>query len=71
MSLEAGRQLLKRLHMAVAACPLHFRDELLSVTCSAGTIAFEGNEAGEMVLERAGQVLYRAKRVGRDRLGVA
>ncbi|MDX4007855.1 diguanylate cyclase, partial [Pseudomonas aeruginosa] len=43
----------------------------LSITCSAGITAFEGNEAGEVVFERADQALYRAKRAGRDRLEVA
>ncbi len=70
-SLEAGRQLLERLRAAIAACPFHFKGEPLSITCSAGITAFEGNEAGEAVFERADQALYRAKRAGRDRLEVA
>ncbi len=70
-SLEAGRQLLERLRAAIAACPFHFKGEPLSITCSAGITAFEGNEAGEVVFERADQALYRAKRAGRDRLEVA
>ncbi|MCO3640002.1 diguanylate cyclase [Pseudomonas aeruginosa] len=69
--LEAGRQLLERLRAAIAACPFHFKGEPLSITCSAGITAFEGNEAGEVVFERADQALYRAKRAGRDRLEVA
>ncbi|HIE1810477.1 TPA: diguanylate cyclase [Pseudomonas aeruginosa] len=70
-SLEAGRQLLERLRAAIAACPFHFKGEPLSITCSAGITAFEGNEASEAVFERADQALYRAKRAGRDRLEVA
>ncbi|MEG6666961.1 diguanylate cyclase, partial [Pseudomonas aeruginosa] len=59
------------LRAAIAAGPFQLKGEPRSITCSPGITAFEGNEAGEVVFDRADQALYRAKRAGRDRLELA
>jgi diguanylate cyclase (GGDEF)-like protein/PAS domain S-box-containing protein len=41
-----------------------------AATCSMGVAMWDGEETGDYFLQRADEALYRAKREGRDRLGV-
>ncbi|GGJ96005.1 GGDEF domain-containing protein [Pseudomonas matsuisoli] len=67
-SLAAGQQLLDDLRGKIAACPFHFKGQPVSITFSAGVVAFEGEDSAEAAFDRADQALYRAKRAGRNRV---
>ncbi|UTW06033.1 diguanylate cyclase [Pseudomonas benzenivorans] len=66
--LEGGLQLLETLREGIESCPFHFRGERVSISLSAGISAFAEGEHSDLVLERADQALYRAKRGGRNRV---
>jgi len=72
-SIEVAQQRAERIRQAVHALRVeHLGRELPAVTVSIGVATYrrEG-DSGEQLLRRADEALYRAKRVGRDRVEVA
>jgi diguanylate cyclase len=64
----AGMKLLEHLRASIEACPFHFKGERVTVTISMGLAAFKPGEHSDLVLKRADQALYRAKKAGRNRV---
>ncbi len=65
-SLEAAREVLERIRLAIVEMRLDFEGQKLSITVSAGVVAVETGEPFETALARADAALYRAKGAGRN-----
>jgi len=68
---EAAAAAMERVRWQVAQLPFHFRDQSIRVTVSMGICEFADGCSVADVFECADQALYRAKRLGRDRVEVA
>ncbi|WP_255437512.1 GGDEF domain-containing protein [Comamonas flocculans] len=69
---EQGRRLLERLRAAVADAALTLEGGVrVAVTVSIGVALLGGDEACGALLKRSDDALYRAKRLGRDRIACA
>lgn len=67
-ALADGLILLERLRSTIEQCPFHFKGEPVTITVSMGITTFKAGERSDLVLKRADEALYRAKREGRNRL---
>jgi diguanylate cyclase len=67
-ALADGLTLLERLRLTIEQCPFHFKGEPVTITVSMGITTFKAGERSDLVLKRADEALYRAKREGRNRL---
>jgi diguanylate cyclase len=67
-ALADGLTLLERLRLTIEQCPFHFKGEPVTITVSMGITTFKPGERSDLVLKRADEALYRAKREGRNRL---
>ncbi|GIX03063.1 MAG: hypothetical protein KatS3mg113_0069 [Planctomycetaceae bacterium] len=70
---ERGLEILaERIRSSMERAPLHWLDQVLSITCSIGTaITIPGrndHEVGQVLLSVADNALYEAKRTGRNRV---
>lgn len=65
-SLEAAREVLERIRLAVVEMRLDFEGRELNITVSVGVVAVETGEPFETALARADSALYRAKGGGRN-----
>ena len=63
--------LLKRLREVLRGAPLSVNDAAYSVRFSAGVTSADGHAAADVVIRRADEALYAAKRGGRDRTVLA
>nr|BFE92700.1 hypothetical protein GCM10020185_32360 [Pseudomonas brassicacearum subsp. brassicacearum] len=68
--LVAGAKLAEALRLAIEACPFHFKGEPVTVTVSIGLTAFKPGEHSDLVLKRADQALYRAKKFRAQPCGI-
>jgi diguanylate cyclase len=66
--LAEGLTLLEQVRLTIEQCPFHFKGEPVTITVSMGITTFKVGERSDMVLKRADEALYRAKREGRNRL---
>ncbi len=65
-SLEAAREVLERIRLAIVEMRLGFEGHELSITVSVGVVAVQSGEPFETALARADAALYRAKGAGRN-----
>jgi diguanylate cyclase (GGDEF)-like protein/PAS domain S-box-containing protein len=59
---------LERIRASVAGLQFKARGELVSITVSAGVVAWRSGESVDAVIDRADRALYEAKRSGRNRV---
>jgi diguanylate cyclase len=69
--IDEALRVMTRLQLSVARKPLSWGNQQLVVTFSAGVAARVAGEPDEVLIRRADQALYEAKRVGKDRVIVA
>jgi diguanylate cyclase (GGDEF)-like protein len=67
-SAQAAAKLAERIRKKVEALPLDVEGKKVQVTMSGGVSAHEDNESLEQLTKRADQLLYKAKREGRNRI---
>ena len=64
---DAGLEVANKLRCILADTSFHYRDHRVKVTASCGVAQFSGNDTLEIVMRRADDALYLAKRGGRNR----
>lgn len=70
-SIASAMAILERLRQDIASGPIQVDDQAISVTISAGVTHWKPDEEIGMLVSRADQALYEAKRGGRDRIARA
>ncbi|MCV6590175.1 MAG: AAA family ATPase [Marinobacterium sp.] len=65
---EQGRKIIERICQQTAAMTVTFNSQSIHFTTSGGMVQWRQGEALEQALERADQLLYQAKRNGRNRV---
>ncbi|MFE8071140.1 GGDEF domain-containing protein [Marinobacteraceae bacterium S3BR75-40.1] len=67
---EAASKLAERVRKKVAAMPLKVEDQEVQITISGGVASHRDNESLDQLIKRADQMLYKAKREGRNRIEI-
>jgi len=70
-SIDAAREVLERIRLAIGEMHLDFEGNELTITASVGVVAVQTAEPFETALARADAALYRAKDGGRNRVVAA